>query len=208
MLRHCLVTVFCTLAFCSSSLAQSNAFIRINQVGYLTTDSKIGIAFSKTSLQGNFVLRDTSNRVVFRGPLKSVRPPNWGGMFPHYYELDFSGYQQPGRKVLQLEESGVTSLEFTIGPYEPYQEDLLLFMRQQRCGYNPYLDMVCHMRDGRTVYAPVPDGSFMDASGGWHDAGDQLKYLITASNATARMLLSYELARHKFSDRVDALGRP
>jgi len=37
-------------------------------------------------------------------------------------------------------------------------------------------------------------------SGGWHDAGDQLKYLITASNATARMLLSLELARDKFKD--------
>jgi hypothetical protein len=81
-------------------------------------------------------------------------------------------------------------------------------MRQQRCGYNPYLDMVCHMRDGRTIYAPVPDGSYMDASGGWHDAGDQLKYLITASNATARMLLSFELARDRFNDTVDALGRP
>lgn len=81
-------------------------------------------------------------------------------------------------------------------------------MRQQRCGYNPYLDMVCHMRDGRTVYAPIPDGSFIDASGGWHDAGDQLKYLITASNATARVLLSFELARDKFKDMVDALGRP
>ena len=88
------------------------------------------------------------------------------------------------------------------------RKTLLLFMRQQRCGYNPYLDMVCHMRDGRTVYAPIPDGSFIDVSGGWHDAGDQLKYLITASNATARMLLSYELARPNFRDRVDALGRP
>jgi hypothetical protein len=48
----------------------------------------------------------------------------------------------------------------------------------------------------------------MDASGGWHDAGDQLKYLITASNATARMLLSFDLARDKFKDMVDALGRP
>jgi hypothetical protein len=208
VLRQCLVAAFGALAFCSTSFAQANTFIRVNQVGYLTTDTKIAIAFSKTQLQGNFVLRDASNRVVFRGPLKFVRPPSWGGMFPHYYELDFSSYQQPGREVLQLEESGVTSREFSIGPYAPYQEDLLLFMRQQRCGYNPYLDMVCHMRDGRTVYAPIPDGSFLDVSGGWHDAGDQLKYLITASNATARMLLSYELARHKFSDTVDALGRP
>jgi endoglucanase len=208
ILRHCLVAAFGALALCSTSFAQSNAFIRINQVGYFTTDDKVGIAFSKTELQGNFVLRDTSNHVVFRGPLKSVRPPNWGSLFPHYYELDFSRYRQPGRNFLQLEETGVTSPEFSIGPYAPYQEDLLLFMRQQRCGFNPYLDMVCHMRDGRTVYAPIPDGSFIDVSGGWHDAGDQLKYLITASNATARMLLSYELARHNFRDRVDALGRP
>ena len=174
VLSRCLFAAFCALAFCSTSFAQSSSFIRINQLGYLASDHKIGIAFSKTQLQGSFVLRDTSNRVVFRGPLKSVHPPNWGGLFPHYYELDFSSYRQPGRTVLQLEESGVTSVEFTIGPYGPYQEDLLLFMRQQRCGYNPYLDMVCHMRDGRTVYAPVADGSFMDASGGWHVAGDQL----------------------------------
>jgi len=187
-LRRYLLAALCALIICSPSFAQSNAFIRINQVGYLATDRKIGIAFSKTPLQGGFVLRDPSNHGVFRGSLKSVPAPNWGGAFPYYYELDFSKYEAPGRVVLLLEESGTTSREFSIGIYPTYQDDLLLFMRQQRCGYNPYLDMVCHMRDGRTVYAPVPDGSFMDVSGGWHDAGDQLKYLITASNATARGL--------------------
>ena len=98
VLRQCVSTAFSALAFCSTSFAQANTFIRVNQVGYLASDTKIGIAFSKTQLQGNFVLRDASNRVVFRGPLKSVRPPNWGGMFPHYYELDFSSYQQTGRE--------------------------------------------------------------------------------------------------------------
>ena len=206
--RYYLLAAVYVLTVCSTSSAQTNAFIRINQLGYLAPDTKIGIAFSKAPLGGEFVLKDTSNRVVFRGPLKSVPRQNWGGTFPYYYELDFSTYQQPGRTVLHLEESGATSREFSIGVYPPYQDDLLLFMQQQRCGYNPYLDMVCHMRDGRTVYAPVSDGSFMDASGGWHDAGDQLKYLITASNATARMLLSFELARDKFKDSVDGLGRP
>ena len=90
ILRHCLVPAFGALAFFSTSFAQSTSFIRINQVGYLASDSKIAIAFSRTQLQGNFVLRDASNRVEFRGPLKSVRPPGWGGLFPHYYELDFS----------------------------------------------------------------------------------------------------------------------
>ena len=80
-------------------------------------------------------------------------------------------------------------------------------MRQQRCGYNPYLNRSCHLSDGRSVYAPFADGTFVDAVGGWHDAGDQLKYLITASNATARMMLAYELEPAKFGDNVDELGR-
>lgn len=188
--------------------AQSDAFIRINQVGYLASDTKVAIAFSKSPLQGDFVLLDASHRVVYRAPLKSIPAPAWGGSFPHYYELNFTAFKQPGKYTLRLEAGGRISTEFTIGNYPSYQEDLLFFMRQQRCGYNPYLDMVCHPRDGRTVYAPLPDGSFIDASGGWHDAGDQLKYLITSSNATARMLHAFELARVKFQDQVDHLGRP
>ena len=125
--------------------------------------------------------------------MQPIQAPPWG-KFPHYVELDFSDCKTPGRYYLQLAD-GTKSREFRIGndAYQTYQDDLLVFMRQQRCGYNPLLDMVCHQRDGRTAYGPLPAGSFVDASGGWHDAGDQLKYLITSSNATARMLLAYEL---------------
>src|ERR1051325_3954216 len=134
-----LAALFVCMTPCTS-FGQTNAYIRINQAGYLPSDTKIAIAFSKTPLRGDFVLRDKANRVVFRGPLKSVAPPNWGGNFPYYYELDFSSYRQPGRYI--LEESGTTSREFSIDQYPAYQDELLLFMRQQRCGYNPYLDMV------------------------------------------------------------------
>ena len=107
-----------------------------------------------------------------------------------------------------MEASGDTSPEFNVGneAYDHYQADLLFFMRQQRCGYNPFLDMVCHQCDGRTAYGPRSDATYIDATGGWHDAGDQLKYLITSSNATARMLLAYELEPEKFGDEVDELG--
>jgi len=166
--RHFLVVVFCALTFCSSAFAQSGTFIRVNQVGYLPTDAKIAIAFSRTALNGNFVLADASHRVVFRGPLKAIPQGNWGGAFPYYYELDFSRYQQPGPYYLRLEDSEISSPQFSIGPYSPYQEDLLLFMRQQRCGYNPWVDAVCHSFDGRTVDGPLPAGSYVDARGGWH----------------------------------------
>lgn len=198
---------FCVLLLVYPSFSQS-AFIRINQIGYLSADEKKAIAFSKNPLSEHFSLIDVSaNKEVFRGNLKEVSAENWGVDFPHYYELDFSSIKQAGKYLLKLEKSKTLSREFEIGNYPNYQDDLLAFMRQQRCGYNPYLDMVCHQRDGRTFYAPIPDKSFIDASGGWHDAGDQLKYLITASNATARMMLAYELEKSKFIDEVDDYGR-
>jgi peptidoglycan/xylan/chitin deacetylase (PgdA/CDA1 family) len=191
----------------STAVAQTS-YIRANQVGYFERDSKIAIAFSRTPLAGDFSLIDAkTDRVVYHAPLNPLTASSWGSEFPYFYELNFSSFNTAGRYVLQLGQSEVRSRTFSIGPYPPYQEDLLFFMRQQRCGYNPYLNTFCHRLDGRTFYGPMPDETFIDASGGWHDAGDQLKYLITASNATARMLLAYELAKNKFTDRVDALGR-
>jgi hypothetical protein len=80
-------------------------------------------------------------------------------------------------------------------------------MRQQRCGYNPFLDIVCHKKDGRTAYGPMPDSTYLDVSGGWHDAGDYLRYLLTSSNATVRLLFSYREHRGKFRDEFNALGQ-
>jgi peptidoglycan/xylan/chitin deacetylase (PgdA/CDA1 family) len=210
LLTHSLILlcIMCGyLCFPATILAQST-FIRVNQAGYLATDTKIAIAFSHESLTGDFVLLNAETReVAYQAALKPVTLPNWGSAFPYHYELNFSALKTTGRYLLQLPQNGATSAAFPIGSYPAFQEDLLFFMRQQRCGYNPYLDMVCHKRDGRTFYAPFPDGTFIDVSGGWHDAGDQLKYLITASNATARMLLAYELAKGKFQDRVNASGQ-
>src|SRR5688572_7688514 len=81
-------------------------------------------------------------------------------------------------------------------------------MRQQRCGYNPWLDAVCHSFEGRTDYGPLSAGAYVDTHGGWHDAGDLLKYLLTSSNATAQMLLAYQSAPSRFQDRYNAFGQP
>jgi peptidoglycan/xylan/chitin deacetylase (PgdA/CDA1 family) len=192
---------------CLSANAQS-VFIRINQAGYLPDDTKTAIAFSDRPITGKFTVRDaTSRAVVLTGDIRTAKSANWDAPFPHYYTLDLTSLTKPGRYVIELADPKASSSEFAIGAYPGYHEDLLYFMRQQRCGYNPFLDAVCHQRDGRSFYGPMPDETYVDASGGWHDAGDQLKYLITASNATARMLLAFELQKEKFGDFVDALGR-
>jgi hypothetical protein len=182
--------------------------LRVNLLGYLEDDSKVAVVFSHRMVETGFdLVGAATDEAVHAGPLRPSGAAGWG-TFPYYYEADFSDVTTPGRYYLRVGDS--RSATFAIGglAYGDTHEDLLGFMRQQRCGYNPLLDMVCHQRDGRSFYGPMPDSTFVDVSGGWHDAGDQLKYLITGSNATARMLLAYELAADRFGDATNHLGQP
>ena len=207
------LTFFSLLLFISFGVLASEGikdsiFLRINQAGYLEEDTKVAVAFSEAEVKDNFSVHEAeTGKRIFRGKIAPSAVKAWGN-FSHYYHLDFSEVKTPGKYFIKVKDT--RSGTFGIGrehSYKDYQEDLLGFMRQQRCGYNPFLDMVCHQRDGRSMYGPMPDSTFVDVSGGWHDAGDQLKYLITSSNATARMLKAYELAPDKFGDKVNDLGQ-
>lgn len=181
--------------------------VRVNLLGYRGEDSKVAVVFSREPIPGGFAVLDADGRIVLEGPLTPSPGAAWPP-FRHYVEADFSSLREPGRYALRV--GGSESPPFTIGreAYESAHEDLLAFMRQQRCGYNPFFDVQCHQEDGMSFFGPLPDSTFIDVRGGWHDAGDQLKYLITGSNATARMLLAWELAGERFADAFDALGRP
>lgn len=202
------------LLFCHSliSLAQNEtpAFFRYNLAGYLSKDEKKALIISEVPLKGNFALLESpSGKRVLKGQLKNASGTYWKP-FSYYYEVDFTSIEKEGNYLLRLDNSPtIQSGIVTIGKYPDYQNHLVAFMRQQRCGYNPYTKQVCHKHDGLTFYSPLPDSSYLDASGGWHDAGDQLKYLITSSNATARLLLAYEWQKNQLSlDKVDDLGHP
>jgi hypothetical protein len=130
------------------------------------------------------------------------------GQFPHHAELDFSEIKKEGEYFVRLGDAKSPPFRIHASVYAELPDQLLEFMRQQRCGYNPWVDAVCHSFDGRSVDGPLPAGTYVDARGGWHDAGDQLKYLLTSSNATAQMLLAYQLGKKEaFADKVNGLGQ-
>ena len=186
-------TTLFALIFVLSTAAAAETFIRINQIGYGRADAKIAVAFSKSPLPVAYAVLDReTQKVVFDGKLKSVAGVMWG-QFENHAELDFTALTRLGQYLLRAGES--RSLPFTIsaGLYTRLPDQLLEFMRQQRCGYSPWLETNCHQGDGRTVYGPLTNGTPLDARGGWHDAGDLLKYLLTSGNATAQMLLAYQL---------------
>ncbi|MDH5398856.1 MAG: glycoside hydrolase family 9 protein [Cyclobacteriaceae bacterium] len=199
---------FMLLAF--SMLSAQDVHIRHNLAGYLPEDNKEALAFSNKKIKGNFTLTDVmTGREVFKAKPVLSELPGYGA-FKYYYYLDFTALKAEGEYQLNLPTHEVSSPSFKIktGAFGDYHEDLLGFMRQQRCGYNPFLDVACHRQDGRAMDGPMPDSTYVDVSGGWHDAGDQLKYLITGSNATARMIMAYQFYPEKFADNHNALGQP
>ena len=203
-------TIVCAIAVLpviSVTATAQQVFIRSNQLGYRPSDPKTAVAFGRENLPQEFSVVDVAtNRSVFEAALKPIAG-RWGE-FDHHGELDFSSFSKPGRYFLQIGSTRSSEFQISASIYSKVPDELLEFMRQQRCGYNPFVDVVCHSFDGRTAYGPLPAGTYIDARGGWHDAGDQLKYLLTASNATAQMLLAYQLRPSQFQDHFNSFGQP
>ena len=208
MKYYFLSILFIIVTVSSVRAKDAQIYLRVNQVGYRVADDKIAIAFSHNKQAIEFALIDTKTSKRVWGPVKVVKNEGEYGRFKYHYFLDFTSFRKSGVYKIRIVGNGAESLPFQIGKnsYKELADSMLIFMRQQRCGYNPFLDQVCHRTDGRTVYGPMPDSSYIDVSGGWHDAGDFLKYLMTSSNTVGRLLFSYRENPEKFGDRVDALG--
>src|SRR5690606_20670721 len=131
-----LIRLLVILAAAASVANARSVHLRVNQAGYLPGDEKIAIVFADGPVSDGFVLKDVSSgKSIVTGTLRSVPVPEWGSPFSHYYTLDMSSVRAVGRYRIELS-GGETSREFSIGEYPGYHEDLLFFMRQQRCGYN------------------------------------------------------------------------
>src|SRR5256885_12286556 len=200
----------------AAKISGSELFICASQVGYRPDDPKSAMAFGKDLAERFEIISRDSREVALEGKTRTGSGSSWG-KFDKFGELNFSAFKKPGRYVLRI--GPAESLPFVIDAhcYEKLPLQLLEFMRQQRCGYNPWLDTVCHAYDGRSAYGPATNGTYVDARGGWHDAADLLKYQLTAGNATAQMLVAYQLASSRSSkkgtaaierDEFNSLGQP
>jgi hypothetical protein len=199
--------IFICVLCCFARIANAQPYIRINQLGFAPDSPKSAIVFSGAPLPTDFrIVNATNSAIVFKGQVRPVTGA-WGE-FDHHAELDFSSFTSTGAYLIEI--GSARSPKFTIGHIIELPDALLEFMRQQRCGYNPYVDAACHTFDGRTAFGPQPPGTYINATGGWHDAGDQLKYLLTASNATAQMLLAFQLSPRNrfFTDKFNTLRQP
>ncbi|MBB4035253.1 hypothetical protein GGR21_001142 [Dysgonomonas hofstadii] len=208
MKRIYLIITWLTLTlFCSMS-AQSS-WVRINQLGYLPKSVKVAVFISQNETDNlAFEVKDAkTNTSVYKGQATKTNAARWG--MKAALRMPFTSVEKDGEYY--VESNGVKSPVFKINAdvYDGSADFILKYMRQQRCGFNPYLDTLCHQHDGFIVEHPTRTGEKIDVRGGWHDASDYLQYLPTSANATFQMLFAWQQTPDKtiFKDEHDAMGK-
>ena len=195
--------------FCPAILNGQTTWIRVNQLGYLPQTVKVAVFISQNEVKNPafHVKEQSTGRTVFTGVGVAANAERWG--MKTALRLNFSALEMQGEYYVEC--GGAKSPTFRVNAkvYEGAADFILKYMRQQRCGYNPYMDTLCHQHDGYIVDHPTRTGEKIDVRGGWHDASDLLQYLPTSANAVFQMLFAWQQTPDKsiFKDEHDAMGR-
>jgi peptidoglycan/xylan/chitin deacetylase (PgdA/CDA1 family) len=182
--------------------------IRINQLGYLPNSDKVAVFLSseKNNVSTFQLIEALTGKSVFEGKTEAADPKEWG--MQSAYRLNFSDFNRPGGYFLKA--GNIVSPSFRISPdvYRGAADFILNYMRQQRCGFNPFLHDSCHTHDGIIVDHPTRTGEKIDVTGGWHDASDYLQYTTTSANAVYQLLFAYQQNPSVYGDHFRANGLP
>ncbi|MDR3350073.1 MAG: glycoside hydrolase family 9 protein [Prevotellaceae bacterium] len=199
---------FCLIVLCYSAAGQS-AWIRINQLGYMPRSVKVAVFLSQTEAGAqDFAVKDAATgNIVFAGQGVATDAGRWG--MASALRLNFSPVERNGDYYIECNGAASPVFKIDAGVYDGTADFILNYMRQQRCGFNPYLDTLCHQHDGFIAEHPTRTGESIDVRGGWHDASDYLQYLPTSANAVFQMLFAWQQTPDKtiFKDAHDATGR-
>ncbi len=171
----------------------------INQVGFLPGEPKRALIPLPRLLNDNrfSLVEEATGAACFSGELRTV--PAKPGQ-DRLLTAEFDSFRRIGRYRVRLTD-GSLSPPFAVEPhlYANLQPLLLKYFSVQQCGSQTSARRKpCHLDDGIVRGGPR-NGQPFDATGGWHDAGDYLKFVETTSYVTALMLFAYELNPHSDS---------
>lgn len=191
----------------SVGIIHSESWIRINQLGYEPNSIKVAVLISEEKIDVNeFKIRDAiSNRVVFTS--KKISNEGKWEKFNSTFRLNFSEFKKEGLFVIEVNEICSPIFRVREGIYNNSTDFLLQYIRQQQCGYNPFLNDSCHTHDGFIIYHPSKDSQHIDVVGGFHDASDYLRYVTTTATTVFHLLFAYYKNPVAFKDEYSADGR-
>ncbi|MBI4603339.1 MAG: glycoside hydrolase family 9 protein, partial [Planctomycetes bacterium] len=186
-----------------------------NQVAYEASGPKTAVVatsfFPSRRAAVAFQLLGPAGEVAWEGEVPSSgrihggTPDDWGWYF---WRADFSAFDRPGtyRAAAACEGTRGESHPFAVGRgalLEATARAAVDFFFVQRCGFDvPQWHKACHLDDAR-----LPDGSRIDATGGWHSAGDYNKPMWQfGDGAAVYALAAAQAARGGVFGKLDRDG--
>jgi endoglucanase len=205
--RKLAVVVAGLVLSCVSTYAQ-NAFVRVNQVGYVSSASKRAYLMASAAETGaTFSVKNSSAATVYSAAI-GANLGSWSNAYPDIYALDFSTVTSPGTYTITVSgpiaaSSPTFKIDSGANLYSGALTNSLYFYENERDGPNFIATSLRtapgHVNDQSAKVYLTPNvnnngrfsgdltatGAVIDASGGWWDAGDYLKFVQTTSYTVA-----------------------
>lgn len=193
--------------------AAAAAFVRVNQLGYAAAGKRAYLMASAAETGATFRVLNSSGTAVYTAAI-GPNQGSWSSAYPDVYALDFGSVTAPGTYTISVSgPENATSSAFTVGTgqsvYAQAMANALSYYQDERDGpdYIPSAlrTAPAHLNDEHAATYATPSykagtggfsgsltplGITMDASGGWWDAGDYLKFTQTTSYTVDMMLLA------------------
>ncbi len=207
-----LVTVAAMLPASGAQAAPAlHAQVRVDQIGYATDATKRAYLMTTGAVPGAAFRVVDSHGVVAYASGIGADQGSWSSTYSHVYALDFDTVHRTGsyRIVVSDGSMQVRSPAFRIDSaahlYAAAMANSLAFYQNERDGANFIPSALRrapgHLNDANAMTYLIPDvngnGNFkgdltalgvsIDASGGWWDAGDYLKFTETTSYVVGMM---------------------
>jgi endoglucanase len=194
-----------------SAGASGAAFVRVNQVGYPSGAPKRAYLMTTAATPGaTFVVVDGAGAIAYLGTAGG-NLGRWSAKYPNVFPLDLSSVTAPGvYRIIVLWPATAVSPRFRIdggtNVYSGALANTLRFYQVQRDGADfvrsALRNAPAHLNDRHAMTYATPkvdaDGVFRgdlkalgvrrNASGGWWDAGDYLKFVHTESYTVSLLL--------------------
>src|SRR5438445_5117254 len=196
------------------AISSAAAFVRVNQVGYPANGSKRAyLMASGVESAATFAVKNSGGTTLLSGPI-GANLGSWSNSYPDVYALDFSTVTAAGTYTIIVSgpiaaSSPTFKIDSAANVYSNPLANSLFFYQNERDGPNfiasPLRTAAGHVNDqSATVYItpstnnngrfsgdlkPVSPATIIDASGGWWDAGDYLKFMQTTSYTLGLLLI-------------------
>jgi len=193
-----------------TALGAQEAFVRVDQAGYPSQAPKRAYLMSNFDETGTpFAIRSSGGSTAASGTIGSSSG-SWSESFGDVYTIDFDAVTAPGRYTVSVGGAApAVSPEFEIATsaslYSAPLANALSFYENERDGpeFIPSALRTApgHLNDEHAMTYATPKvnrnggfkgdlqplGQTIDASGGWWDAGDYLKFVETTSYTVSLM---------------------